>query len=648
MKNIYTKQLLKELSVLFKLENKKRLHDTLATPIGKDSKAPKGDNDAQLFLTGSTSTTANTFTNTTCNDANLKFASFSFLLNAIHFKNSFMKQVLHYLQTIVNFFTGASKAFFEGIFTGAIHRKNYKLWESQLIPAKIPTTTSPVNKNAMRNFTSTISPVTNGSNKKFSVRTFLPRKGIFAVVLLMVNLFLLNNAFGQILQRGSSTTSTSTNNITINKPTGVVAGDVLIVNIVQEDANDHNLSNVTVPSGWALIDGRTIYDAGNNVRQWWGTIMYRVADGSEGTTFTFNGNAAAEMTIGSMVAFSGVDVTGGFQANGAAGGPFDVAPGTINVSNSNVITATGITTNTNHAAIIMFGQVINNYTYQSNGLTGSWRTTSPGFLSTELYDNSTTNFDNASVGAAFAVQTTAGPTGNGTVTISNSTRNGGILIALRMKCPTINTTAGSNSPICGGPTLTLTATGASGGTPPYSYSWSGPGGYTSTSQNPSRSNPTSAMSGTYTVTATDNLGCTGSSNVAVVVNTPPTATGVTICSVGSGLLTSSFICPDESTASTAATFPGTATTGGAELTWSPSSGMLINTINADGGTTAISSYSGTGNASSLNRLTTNYSFSIPSGAIIKGISVNINRYRDGTPVVLDFLGLTGYRWRYTG
>ncbi len=79
-------------------------------------------------------------------------------------------------------------------------------------------------------------------------------------------------------------------------------------------------------------------------------------------------------------------------------------------------------------------------------------------------------------------------------------------------------TAGSNSPVCAGATINLTS---SGGT---NYSWSGPGGFTSTLQNPTRTNATAAMAGTYTVTVTNANGCSSTATTSVVVNALPIAT----------------------------------------------------------------------------------------------------------------------------
>jgi len=68
--------------------------------------------------------------------------------------------------------------------------------------------------------------------------------------------------WGQIAQRGVATSATSaTATLTISKPSGVIAGDVLIANITQSDNDNGILSNAS-SSGWTLIDGRLLYDNG--------------------------------------------------------------------------------------------------------------------------------------------------------------------------------------------------------------------------------------------------------------------------------------------------------------------------------------------------------------------------------------------------
>ncbi|MBS1777458.1 MAG: gliding motility-associated C-terminal domain-containing protein [Bacteroidetes bacterium] len=75
----------------------------------------------------------------------------------------------------------------------------------------------------------------------------------------------------------------------------------------------------------------------------------------------------------------------------------------------------------------------------------------------------------------------------------------------------------SNSPICVGNTLQLNAASPSATT----YTWTGPNGFNSTTQNPIIANVQSINSGTYSVTATANNCVSASSNTTVVVNPIP-------------------------------------------------------------------------------------------------------------------------------
>jgi gliding motility-associated-like protein len=87
-------------------------------------------------------------------------------------------------------------------------------------------------------------------------------------------------------------------------------------------------------------------------------------------------------------------------------------------------------------------------------------------------------------------------------------------------CSTCPVTASVSGPACIGQNVTLNATNVAGAT----YSWTGPNGFTSTSQNPTLSNVTLAMAGVYTVTANNSLnGCSSLASANVFVfDTPPT------------------------------------------------------------------------------------------------------------------------------
>jgi hypothetical protein len=93
---------------------------------------------------------------------------------------------------------------------------------------------------------------------------------------------------------------------------------------------------------------------------------------------------------------------------------------------------------------------------------------------------------------------------NGTCPTANST-------AATITVISINATASNTGPYAEGATITLNATG--GGT----YSWSGPNSFTSTANPATISNATTAMSGVYTVTATQSS-CSATATTSVMVN----------------------------------------------------------------------------------------------------------------------------------
>ncbi|MBC7863212.1 MAG: gliding motility-associated C-terminal domain-containing protein [Bacteroidia bacterium] len=105
----------------------------------------------------------------------------------------------------------------------------------------------------------------------------------------------------------------------------------------------------------------------------------------------------------------------------------------------------------------------------------------------------------------------------GTYTVTVTDANGCVNAALTTLVinGSLAVVAGSNSPVCETQALNLTSGGAT------NYSWAGPNAFASALQNPSIAGATIAASGTYTVTGTDALGCTGTATVTVVVNTNP-------------------------------------------------------------------------------------------------------------------------------
>jgi gliding motility-associated-like protein len=179
-------------------------------------------------------------------------------------------------------------------------------------------------------------------------------------------------------------------------------------------------------------------------------------------------------------------------------------------TNTGSITLTGLTASTSYSV---------NYTKNGNPVTVTISSNGSGSLIIPSLSSGV--YNNVTVTLAGCPSNTVGP------------------FSLTDPNPPATPTAGSNGPICSGNTLTLNASSATGGV---TYNWSGPNSYSSTQQNPSITNITTAGTGTYSVTATF-AGCTSSSGtVAVTINptpvTPTASSNTPICS-GSNLNLSS-------------------------------------------------------------------------------------------------------------
>ena len=405
-------------------------------------------------------------------------------------------------------------------------------------------------------------------------------------------------AFAAIAQRGTATTATgTTTSLTISKPTGVVTGDILIVNIAQEG---NNTTNPTA-TGWTLVAGADL--AGNTLRR--GTVLYRVANGTEGASFTFTLGSGATSAVGDIVAFSGVDTSGAT--------PFDVAPGTISVQASQTaVAATTITTASANAAVIMFGEAVGSAPTWSG-----WVTTSPGTLA-ELYDNQSTG---ASVGAAWAIKTTAGTTGAGAATLSSAQRNGGILIALKpFVPPSINIVPTSSAlTATQGISYSQTFTASTTATGPFTWSETGalPSGVTFTTSTATISG-TPTVSGTFSnISISVNNGAGGSSATSTYTLTVSAAPSVTITSptslatgtIGTAYATTTIIA---------------STTAGGTFNWSVSglpTGLSLNT-STHGASTTISGTPGASGNFNVNVSVVNASNTFSSST--KSYSLTIN------------------------
>jgi gliding motility-associated-like protein len=102
--------------------------------------------------------------------------------------------------------------------------------------------------------------------------------------------------------------------------------------------------------------------------------------------------------------------------------------------------------------------------------------------------------------------------GGGTVSISEAAGGGSLSCV-----PVCTVTASNTGPYCAGGTITLNASNAGAN---YTYTWTGPNGFSATGQSVTIPNATTLNAGIYTVTAIGAATCTGTTTV--VVNPTPT------------------------------------------------------------------------------------------------------------------------------
>jgi len=169
----------------------------------------------------------------------------------------------------------------------------------------------------------------------------------------------------------------------------------------------------------------------------------------------------------------------------------------------------------------------------------------------------------------------------------------------------VTATASSTSPICVGTDLSLSGV-VSGGIPGYSYSWAGPGGFSSTLLSPTITAAPASAAGVYTLTVTDALTCTTS--------TAPVTTTVTINSAPAAITGTTLVCP------TLTTTLSDLTPGG---TWSSSDGSKATVVAGTGVVTGVASgtVTITYTLSSLCFATITVTVDTPPGAITGSLGI---------------------------
>lgn len=241
------------------------------------------------------------------------------------------------------------------------------------------------------------------------------QRSCFSAVFLLLFLLSASSSWGQIAQRGAATTVISANTtVTINKPVGIVTGDIMFANIIGYRNGTNTI--VTAPTGWNTI-------AGTQIERAFPTLFYKIATATDAnastTSYTFTTSSSSNPSIGAIIAFSGVNTTT----------PFDVTAPTswTTLSNLTINNLPSITIANAGAAILQFGAAARLTSTADTNFT-NWN-----LSSNELYDIGS---GNATIGASIVFRNT-GATGVGGFTCTTNTNPrlmGGLMLALRPTC----------------------------------------------------------------------------------------------------------------------------------------------------------------------------------------------------------------------
>ncbi len=188
--------------------------------------------------------------------------------------------------------------------------------------------------------------------------------------------------------------------LTIAKPAGTVAGDLLLATIGHQGGSG---STLTPPAGWTAVPGADASD-GTNVRM---RAFYRIATASEPASYQFN------LSNGMSLAGGIASITGAHPTS-----PINAAAGRVTSSNSTAITAPSLTTTVANTRVIYAGGINSPGVFDPpTGMSEHWDVTTSGAY------NVATEF-------ASAGQAAAGATGTKTANLAQSARGAALLIAI--------------------------------------------------------------------------------------------------------------------------------------------------------------------------------------------------------------------------
>jgi hypothetical protein len=202
---------------------------------------------------------------------------------------------------------------------------------------------------------------------------------------------------------GASTwsgSSASRLSVTLDRPPGTAAGDVMVAQVVVSDDDPF-----TAPAGWTVVSDRAI---GNTLRQ---SVYVRAAGPTEPGSYTWRLNGYRRIA-GGITTYSGVDT-----AN-----PVDVVAASVTTTASTAVPAPSVTTTVADAVLVHLAAINADAALTApDGLTERWEATSPNAANTR----------DALAASSDAVQSAVGATGPRIATVTAPGRSIATLVALR-------------------------------------------------------------------------------------------------------------------------------------------------------------------------------------------------------------------------
>ena len=339
---------------------------------------------------------------------------------------------------------------------------------------------------------------------------------------------------------GGTCPSSSTQTVTVNSVPNTTINSVAAV---CSSANSFNLSAATSGGTWS---GTGITNAAN------GTFNPTVSGaGSFVVTYSIGGTCPSSSTqtitvnLTPSVTSSGQSICPGgtatLTASGAISYSWNTGATTASIQVSPVVTTSYTVTGTSNGCqdtAIVNVVIINPASITISAVAPVCSNATPFNLTANTPGGtwSGTGITDP-VNGTFDPQLVTG--GSSVITYSISGSCGGSDIETITVNPNPSISVSSNSPVCAGGALQLSANTIGGA----SYFWNGPNGFTSVLEDPTITNAATTASGNYSLTITAN-GCSSSSSIAVTVNAIPlvnAGTDAFICQGGSIVLSGSGV-----------------------------------------------------------------------------------------------------------